>query len=120
MLNTENAIENRDRHEDTWISVFLCRLFLCANVNVSKGLQGLQKHKKKKNKKKTRVTKGYGIKIMAYSLERLLFVRSTPRRIYTCGRQCLCCNGYSAVSGAEKAGDSSEDPQTGKEKQIYV
>lgn len=109
MLNTENAIENRDRHEDTWISVFLCRLFLCANVNVSKGLQGLQ-----------RVTKGYGIKIMAYSLERLLFVSSTPRRIYTCGRQCLCCNGYSAVSGAEKAGDSSEDPQTGKEKQIYV
>ena len=99
MLNTENAIENRDRHEDTWISVFLCRLFLCANVNVSKG---------------------YGIKIMAYSLERLLFVSSTPRRIYTCGRQCLCCNGYSAVSGAEKAGDSSEDPQTGKEKQIYV
>ena len=58
MLNTENAIENRDRHEDTWISVFLCRLFLCANVNVSKG--------------------------------------------------------------AEKAGDSSENPQTGKEKQIYV
>ena len=42
-LNTENAIENRDRHEDTWISVFLCRLFLCANVNVSKGLQGLQR-----------------------------------------------------------------------------
>lgn len=107
MLNTENAIENRDRHEDTWISVFLCRLFLCANVNVSKGLSmDLQ-----------RVT---GIKIMAYSLERLLFVSSTPRRIYTCGRQCLCCNGYSAVSGAEKAGDSSEDPQTGKEKQIYV
>jgi len=64
--------------------------------------------------------KGYGIKIMAYSLERLLFVSSTPRRIFTCGRQCLCCNGYSAVSGAEKAGDSSEDPQTGKEKQIYV
>lgn len=102
MLNTENAIENRDRHEDTWISVFLCRLFLCTNVNISKGLQGLQ-HKK-----------------MAYSLERLLFVSSTPRRIFTCGRQCLCCNGYSAVSGAEKAGDSSENPQTGKEKQIYV
>ena len=40
---------------------------------------------------------------MAYSLERLLFVSSTPRRIFTCGRQCLCCNGYSAVSGAEKA-----------------
>lgn len=102
MLNTENAIENRDRHEDTWISVFLCRLFLCTNVNISKGLQGLQH------------------KITAYSLERLLFVSSTPRRIFTCGRQCLCCNGYSAVSGAEKAGDSSEDPQTGKEKQIYV
>ena len=105
MLNTENAIENRDRHEDTWISVFLCRLFLCTNVNVSKDYKDY---------------KGYSIKIMAYSLERLLFVSSTPRRIYTCGRQCLCCNGYSAVSGAEKAGDSSEDPQTGKEKQIYV
>lgn len=105
MLNTENAIENRDRHEDTWISVFLCRLFYAQMLMFQRI---------------TRVTKGYGIKIMAYSLERLLFVSSTPRRIYTCGRQCLCCNGYSAVSGAEKAGDSSEDPQTGKEKQIYV
>ena len=91
----------------SWISdVFMPANFYAANVNVSKRI--------------TRVTKGYGIKIMAYSLERLLFVSSTPRRIYTCGRQCLCCNGYSAVSGAEKAGDSSEDPQTGKEKQIYV
>lgn len=106
MLNTENAIENRDRHEDTWINVFLCRLFLCTKMLM------FQKDYKD--------YKGYGIKIMAYSLERLLFVSSTPRRIFTCGRQCLCCNGYSAVSGAEKAGDSSEDPQTGKEKQIYV
>lgn len=49
MLNTENAIENRDRHEDTWINVFLCRLFLCINVNVSKGLQGLQGLRHKNN-----------------------------------------------------------------------
>lgn len=50
MLNTENAIENRDRHEDTWISVvFYAGYFYAQMLMFQKDYKGYKGLRHKNN-----------------------------------------------------------------------